>query len=144
MVNAAMTLISDCVRNDTDIVDQADLAEEGRDEQPPACAVAIERFEAVAVDIGDIIDWSKAALPEAADGPLNGRTRASTAADVFGGVANQAEHGRRPGALVGAQQRISGRHCQAVALPDGRMADDLDWKAEIGRQIGRASCRERV
>ena len=71
MVNAVMTLMSDCVRNDTYIVDQPDVAEKAAAISRTRLPVIVERLEGVAIDKGDIIDRPEAGIQAA---PLGGST----------------------------------------------------------------------
>ena len=46
MVNSTVTLFSNCVRNDTNVIDKADVTEESGRNQPSPVAISIERFKA--------------------------------------------------------------------------------------------------
>jgi len=67
MVNGAVTLFSNCVRNDTNVIDEADITEESCRNQPPSVAITIERFKAVTIDVGHIVDRAKTGLLEIFD-----------------------------------------------------------------------------
>jgi len=67
MVNSTVTLFSNCVRNDTNVIDKADVTEESGRNQPSPVAISIERFKAVTIDVGHIVDRSKTGLLEIFD-----------------------------------------------------------------------------
>ena len=56
MVNGAVTLISDCGGNDTDIVDQPGRADHRGGDQPHFSRRRVERFKRRGINQGELVD----------------------------------------------------------------------------------------